>query len=345
MTDIRNYSLEELEQLFKDWKASAYHAQQVFSWIYQKEVTSFDEMTNLSLDLRKRCKEKFIFQELKLIKMRESTDGAKKFLFGLEDGSLIDSVLIPAEGRNTACLSTQVGCKYGCRFCASGLLGFKRNLAVWEMLTQLSEINHTNRGGSGKVSHVVFMGIGEPLDNYNNVLKAIKIINCRDGLNIGARRITISTSGLIPGIEKLSQEGLQIELSISLHASDDKTRTQLMPVNKKYPLKELIAAGKKYASLTDRQVTFEYVLIKGVNCSDNSAHNLVKLLKGWNAKVNLLIYNPAEELPYDPPSNNEVVVFRRILKKAKIPVTIRKPRGKDISAACGQLRIQTQKGG
>lgn len=339
MTDIRNYSLDELEQFFKDWKASVYHAQQVFSWVYQKGVNSFDEMTDLSLDLRKRCKEKFIFQELKLIKMQESTDGAKKFLFSLEDGSLIESVLIPAEGRNTACLSTQVGCKYGCRFCASGLLGFKRNLAVWEILTQLSEINRMNRGGLGKISHVVFMGIGEPLDNYNNVLKAIKIINCHSGLNIGARRITISTSGLIPEIEKLSQGGLQIELSVSLHASDDKARAQFMPVNKKYPLKELLAACKKYASLTGRQVTFEYVLIKGMNCSNESAHNLAKLLTGWNAKVNLLIYNPAEELPYEPPANNEVLAFRRILEKAKIPVSIRKPRGKDISAACGQLRI------
>ena len=337
MTDIRNYSLEELEQLFKDWKASLYHAQQVFSWVYQKEAASFAEMTNLSLDLRKRCKEKFIFQELKLIKMQESTDGTKKFLFGLEDNNLIESVLIPAEGRNTACLSTQVGCKYGCRFCASGLAGFKRNLLAWEIIAQVLEIN--KHLAKSRVSHIVFMGIGEPLDNYNNVLKAIKIINYHGGLNIGARRITISTSGLIPAIERLSKEGMQIELSISLHASDDKARSQLMPVNKKYPLKELITGCKKYAFVTGRQVTFEYALLKEINSSRQSAENLAKLLKGWNAKVNLLIYNPVKDLPYEPAPGPEVLAFRKLLEDARIPVTIRKPRGKDISAACGQLRI------
>lgn len=339
MTDIRNHSLKELEGILKKWQIPPYHARQIFSWIYRKGISSFEAMTNLSLALRKKLKGSLAFREIELAKLQESIDGTKKLLFRLEDGSFIESVLIPAEGRDTACLSSQAGCKYRCDFCASGLLGFKRNLAVWEILTQLLEINRMNRRGLGKVSHVVFMGIGEPLDNYNNVLKAIKIINCHSGLNIGARRITISTSGLIPAIERLSKEGMQIELSISLHASDDKARTQLMPINKKYPLKELISACKKYASVTGRQVTFEYVLIKGINCSNESAHNLVKLLTGWNAKVNLLIYNPVKELLYEPPSNNEVLDFRRLLKNAKIPVTIRKPRGKDISAACGQLRI------
>jgi 23S rRNA (adenine2503-C2)-methyltransferase len=340
MTDIRDYSLEELEQIFRKWRISVYHARQVFSWIYQKEAASFDEMTDLSLDLRKRFKEQFIFQELKLIKMRESTDGTKKFLFGLEDDNLIESVLIPAEGRNTACLSTQVGCKYACRFCASGLLGFKRNLAVWEILTQLSEINRTKRGGSGKVSHVVFMGTGEPLDNYENVLKAIRIINSGEGLNIGARRITISTAGVIPGIERLVNEGLQIELSASLHSACDKTRNQLMPINRKYPLKELISACRKYALATGRQVTFEYVLIKDINCLSQDAKNLAKLLKGWLSKVNLLIYNPIEDFSFKAPDKSEALAFKQILQNEGIPVTLRRPRGQDIEGACGQLRLR-----
>ena len=297
-------------------------------------------MTNLSLDLRKRCKDKFVFQELELIKMQESTDGTKKFLFGLEDNNLIESVLIPAEGRNTACLSTQVGCKYGCRFCASGLLGFKRNLAVWEILTQLLEINRAKRGGSGKVSHVVFMGTGEPLDNYENVLKAIRIINSEEGLNIGARRITISTAGVIPGIERLANEGLQIELSVSLHSACDKTRNQLMPINRKYPLKELISACRKYALATGRQVTFEYVLIKDINCLSQDAKNLAKLLKGWLSKVNLLIYNPIEDFSFKSTDKSEALAFKQILQNEGIPVTLRKPRGQDIEGACGQLRLR-----
>lgn len=338
MTDIRNYSLDELEQLFKDWKASLYHAQQVFSWIYQKGVNSFDEMTDLSMNLRRKLKDKFTLKQFKLIKAQKSIDGTEKLLFRLEDDNLLESVLIPAEGRNTACLSTQVGCKYACRFCASGVAGFKRNLSVWEIIAQVLEIN--KRLSESRVSHIVFMGIGEPLDNYDSVFKSIRIINSKNGLNIGARRITISTCGLIPAIERLSKEGLQIELSISLHASDDKTRTQLMPVNKKYPLEELIAACKKYASLTGRQVTFEYVLIKDINCLSQDAKNLTKLLKGWLAKVNLLIYNPVEDFSFKAPDKSEALAFKQILQNEGVSVTLRRPRGQDIESACGQLRLR-----
>ena len=354
MIDIKDYSLEELGQVFKGWQMPSYHSRQVFCWFYQRKAYSFDEMTDLPLNLRRMLKERFINRELRLIKAQEAVDGTKKFLFGLEDDNLIESVLIPAEGRNTACLSTQVGCRYGCRFCASGLSKFRRNLSTWEIIAQILGIN--KRLSESRISHIVFMGIGEPLDNYDNVLKAIRIINCHSGLNIAARRITISTSGLFPAIERLSQEGLQIELSVSLHACDDKTRTRLMPVNKKYPLKELIAGCKRYAFVTGRQVTFEYVLLKEINSSRQAAENLAKFLKGWNAKVNLLIYNPVypalpavkrfpgvrkggvKDLPYEPAPGLEVLAFRKILKNAGIPVTIRKPRGKDIDAACGQLR-------
>lgn len=341
MTDIRNYSLEELEGMLAQWHKPLYHAKQVFPWMYQKGVLSFDEMTNLSLDLREKLKGSFVLKELKLEKLLKSVDGTQKFIFRLEDGNLIESVLIPAEGRKTACLSTQVGCRYSCKFCASGLLGFKRNLDTWEILAQILQITSaTHRGSAGKVSHIVFMGCGEPLDNYDNVLKAIRIINSRDGLNIGARRITISTSGVISAIERLAKEGIQIELSVSLHASDEKTRTRLMPINRKYPLKELIAACRKYAALTKRQVTFEYVLIKGMNCSLEAANNLVKLLKGWNAKVNLLIYNPVNEFSYAAPHNEETLKFKQALKKGGLVVTLRKSRGQDIAGACGQLRAR-----
>jgi 23S rRNA (adenine2503-C2)-methyltransferase len=338
VNDIKDYSLEELEAIFRNWQEPDYHARQVFTWIYQKQVYSFKAMSNLSLAVRKKLKENFGFKKLELVKLRESIDGTKKFLFLLEDDNLIESVMIPQAGRNTACLSTQVGCKYVCRFCASGMLGFKRNLSAWEIMAQVLEINQNLN--PDKISHIVFMGTGEPLDNYDNVLKAILIINAKDGLNIGARRITISTAGVIPGIERLAKEGLQVELSISLHAADDATRSNLMPINKKYPLKDLISACKKYALSTKRQVTFEHVLIKDVNCSVQDARNLSSHLKGWIAKANLLIYNPVKELSFKAPDDKEVSAFKQILQKGGIAVTLRKPRGQDIEGACGQLRLR-----
>ena len=337
ITDIRNYSLEELEGVFKQWGLSAYRARQVFSWIYQERVSSFEAMTNLSLDLRSRLKERFVFQPLELEKLRESADGTKKFLFRLGCGNLIESVLIPVKERLTACLSSQAGCPFSCGFCASGITGFKRNLSSGEITGQLLEISYKLSPESA-ITNVVFMGAGEPLDNYENVLKAVRIINSRDGFNVGARRITISTCGIIPGIKRLSNEGLQIELSVSLHAADEKTRSRLMPVNKKYHLRDLISACKDYAALTKRQVTFEYVLIKGINCSKEAADNLVKLLAGWECKVNLLVYNRVEEFSYQPPDEREVEFFRWLLRKRGIVVTLRKSRGKDIDGACGQLR-------
>ncbi|MEK6567325.1 MAG: 23S rRNA (adenine(2503)-C(2))-methyltransferase RlmN [Candidatus Omnitrophota bacterium] len=336
MKDIRNYSLDEFDVIFKGWGETAYRAKQTFSWLYQKRVDSFDLMSNLSLELRKKLKDNFSLNRLKLDRLQESSDTTKKFLFALEDGNLIESVLIPVKERLTACLSSQAGCPFSCGFCASGISGFKRNLEVSEIIGQLLEIYYTLKGLA--VTNVVFMGTGEPLDNYENVLKAIRIINAPQGLNIGARRITISTCGIIPGIKRLSAEGLQIELSVSLHASDDKTRTRLMPVNKKYPLEDLIIACKDYAALTKRQVTFEYALIKGLNCSKEAADNLVKLMSDWECKVNLLVYNPVKEFPYQPADEREIEFFVWLLRKKGIVVTLRKSRGKDIDGACGQLR-------
>lgn len=338
MTDIRNYTVGELGDLFKNWRIDIYRAKQIFSWLYKEKVLSFDKMSNLSCDLREWLRKYFSIKELKLAKEQISLDGTKKFLFQLEDSNFIESVLIPSKDRITACLSTQVGCKYRCNFCASGLYGFKRNLETSEIVAQVLEINR--RLKDRKVTHIVFMGTGEPLDNYESLLAAIRIINSKEGLNIGARRITISTSGVIPAIEKLSKEGLQIELSVSLHASCESVRSKLMPVNKKFPLGELIAASKRYALVTGRQVTFEYALIKDVNCSFDAAEKLIKLLKGWNAKVNLIPYNPISEFSYRAPSRNEALGFKRQLERARITVTVRKPRGEDIQGACGQLRLR-----
>lgn len=337
MKDIKNYSLDELKDIFKGWGETAYRVKQVFSWLYQKRAGSFDLMSNLRLELRKKLKDNFSLNRLKLDKLQESSDKTKKFLFALEDGNLIESVLIPVKERLTVCLSSQAGCPFSCGFCASGIAGFKRNLEVSEILGQLLEIDY-RLPPERAVTNVVFMGTGEPLDNYENVLKAIRIINASEGFNIGARRITISTCGIIPGIKRLSLEGLQIELSVSLHAADELTRAKLMPVNRKYSLKELIPACKEYAALTKRQVTFEYVLIKGINCSKEAADNLVRLLTGWECKVNLLVYNPIKEFPYQPPDEREVEFFKWLLRKRGIAVTLRKARGKDIDGACGQLR-------
>lgn len=337
MKDIKNYSLDELKDIFKGWGETAYRVKQVFSWLYQKRVGSFDLMSNLRLELRKKLKDNLSLNRLKLDKLQESSDKTKKFLFVLEDGNLIESVLIPVKQRLTVCLSSQAGCSFSCGFCASGAAGFKRNLEVSEILSQLLEIEY-RLPPERAVTNVVFMGTGEPLDNYENVLKAIRIINASEGFSIGARRITISTCGIIPGIKRLSLEGLQIELSVSLHAADELTRAKLMPVNRKYSLKDLIPACKEYAALTKRQVTFEYVLIKGINCSKEAADNLVRLLTGWECKVNLLVYNPIKEFPYQPPDEREVEFFKWLLRKRGIVVTLRKARGKDIDGACGQLR-------
>jgi 23S rRNA (adenine2503-C2)-methyltransferase len=337
MQDIKDLSLKELEAVFKGWRVPDFHARQIFAWVYKKGATDFNQMTNLILDLRKSLGENFYILGLKIIKTLSSQDGTKKFLFGLKDENLIEAVSIPTQNRITACLSSQVGCKFSCTFCASGMRGFKRNLTSGEILEELYHLK--NNAKDRRVTHVVFMGTGEPLDNYDNVLKAIRIINAKYAFNIGSRRITISTNGLIPAIKKLADEKLQIELSISLHAAEDKTRSMLMPINKLYPLKELISACKAYTRRTNRQITFEYVLIKGINSDLPSAQKLSTILKGLNCKVNLIVCNPVEGLKIEPPNKLEALLFNDYLVKSGIHVTLRKSRGQDIEAACGQLRL------
>ncbi|MEI6631792.1 MAG: 23S rRNA (adenine(2503)-C(2))-methyltransferase RlmN [bacterium] len=338
MQDIKELNLEELTRILKTWQEESFRAGQVFSWVYKKGAKDFDSMSDLSSGLRLKLKENFSFGLLKLLDKRLSADGTQKFLFGLADKGSVEAVSIPAESRVTGCLSTQVGCKFACSFCASGLHGFKRNLSVAEILEQVLFIKDSSK--AKKLTHLVFMGTGEPLDNYDNLLKSIRIINSKDAFNIGARRITISTCGITPGIKRLAEEGLQIELSVSLHASDDKTRSRIMPINKRYPLKALLEACREYIKKTNRQITFEYVLIRGLNSNLQSSRELGRILRGLICKVNLIPANFVEELRIAPPNKPEALYFRDSLLKAGINVTLRKPRGEDIEAACGQLRLK-----
>lgn len=331
-------NLEELENILKKWGEPPFHAKQIFSWIYKRGASDFLAMSDLSSQLRKRLKENFYLFRLILVKVLKSKDGTQKLVFKLNDVNFIETVMIPSKERVTACLSTQLGCKFACKFCASGSLGFVRNLTRGEIIEEILYLKNSYR--NKKITHVVFMGIGEPLDNYDNVIKAIRIINSSDGLNIGARRITISTCGIIPAIKRLAEEGLQIELSISLHAADSNRRSQIMPINKKYSLVELIKTCREYIKKTNRQITFEYVLIKGINSDLQIAKKLSIMLKGLNCKVNLIMANPVKELNLEPPKNKETLLFRDYLLKSGINVTLRKPRGQDIHAACGQLRLR-----
>jgi 23S rRNA (adenine2503-C2)-methyltransferase len=335
MTDIKELDLVALEKIFSQWGHSAFHARQVFSWVYKRGVTDFAQMSDLPAELRKRLKDNFYIVGLKVIEKLRSRDGTEKFLLESKDKNLIECVSIPAEGRLTGCISSQAGCRYACRFCASGLSGFKRNLSCGEILEQVLYL---------RPSHIVFMGTGEPLDNYDHVLKAIRIINSKEAFNIGARRITISTCGIIPAIKKLADEDLQIELSVSLHAADDKTRSLLVPLNTKYPLKDLIKTCAEYIKKTNRQITLEYVLIKGVNSGLPQARELSTIIKGLKlAKVNLIPVNPIKELRIEPPNKLEILFFKDYLLKAGINATLRKSRGGDINAACGQLRLKYAK--
>ncbi len=339
MNDIKALAINELGEELKSFGAKTYHARQIFSWIYKKAVLDFAQMSDLPVDLRLKLREKFSITSLKIAQEFKSSDGTKKFLFKLPDANLIEAVVIPSQGRVTGCLSTQIGCRFACRFCASGLAGFKRNLTCSEIIDQALYLK--NESLPRKLTHLVFMGTGEPLDNYTEVLKAIRLINSPTCLNIGSRRITLSTSGIIPGIEELSGEGLQVELSVSLHAADDELRSRLMPVNKKYPLAELIKACKEYSAKTNRQITFEYILLKGVNASLENARGLIRLLSGWKlAKVNLIPSNFINELKVEPPLKNDILLFKGYLIKHGVNTTLRKARGEDIQAACGQLRLK-----
>ncbi|MDD4879298.1 MAG: 23S rRNA (adenine(2503)-C(2))-methyltransferase RlmN [Candidatus Omnitrophica bacterium] len=350
--DIKDLSLDELKSRIRSLNEPPYRAEQVFEWIYKKGARSFGSMTDLPAKLRDYFTNKFFITGPEIIKKQVSrSDGTRKYLFKLNDGETVEGVLIPAKDRQTICLSSQAGCAFGCYFCASGLLGFKRDLRCGEILDQALAIQDDigeakapagSKGpaGSKRITNVVMMGTGEPLTNYDNVIKAIGIMNSPQGLGIGARKITVSTAGYIPGMKRYMQEKGQFELSVSLHAADDIKRSRLMPINKKYPLSELIAVCREYTKEKGRIITFEYILIKDVNSSPTDAQNLAKLLKGLNCKVNLIPFNAVPDFKFAPPSNKDVENFQEILEKAGISSTIRSQRGADIDAACGQLRLR-----
>jgi 23S rRNA (adenine2503-C2)-methyltransferase len=336
MRDIKDYSLEELKTFIVKNNFPRFYAQQIFSWLYKKRVENFDLMTDISKKGREFLKSNFYFSQLKLLKRKTSCDGTEKFLFGLEDNNCIETVVIPEKERNTLCISTQVGCKFSCKFCLSGKDGFKRNLETSEIVNQFLMVSDTI--SPSKITNIVFMGIGEPLDNFYATVKAIEIFTQPEGIYFGRRRICISTCGLVPQIKKLKDLNLGVKLSISLHSADDKIRNRIMPINKKYPLKDLIKVVKEVAKKERFPITFEYILIKGINIDKNSAEQLAKLLKGINCKINLIPFNEINS-EFQSPTNKEINEFKNELKKRGIFFTLRKSRGKDIEAACGQLRF------
>lgn len=336
--DIKNISKDELIKELVRMGEKPYRATQVFRWLYKTPAHSFDAMTDLNKELRGKLKEKFHITRIAALDSKRSLiDGTTKYLLKLEDSHTIEAVMLPEDDRTTLCLSSQVGCKFGCSFCASAPFGFVRNLKASEILDEVLFIREHNKGRA--ITNIVFMGIGEPLDNYNNMMRAIRILNDEDAFKIGARKITISTCGMIPGMEKLAGEKLQIELSVSLHSADDKIRSALIPVNKRYPLNDLIAACVDYTKQTKRIITFEYILIKGMNASEGDAFKLARLLTGMICKINVISYNQIKAKGYEAPAADGVKDFIRTLKSRGINVMLRKSKGEDIDAGCGQLRI------
>ena len=379
--DIKSRTEEELKAEFQAWGEPTYRVGQVLGWLYVHRVTRWEAMTNLPKPLREKLQQTYTLNSLQLVRKQGARDTTQKFLWRLRDTSLIESVLIPANpalygepsDRHTLCVSTQVGCAYGCRFCASGLEGFKRNLEVEEIVEQVLAVERWDQS-SGKsaeeappasfneqtaislprdirppsnpgrlISNLVIMGMGEPLANYDNLLKALRILNAPWGGGIGARKITISTSGLVPQIRKLAEEPLQFRLAVSLHGATDETRNKIMPVNRRYPVRELATACEYYQSRNGRMITFEYILIRGVNDALSQVKPLADLARRLNAKVNLIPYNTVEGLPWERPDEQSQEKFLKALEREKVTATLRREKGHDIDAACGQLRLRTER--
>jgi 23S rRNA (adenine2503-C2)-methyltransferase len=376
-TDIKSETAEELSDRLQAWGQPAYRASQILEWLYVHRATSWEQMTNLPRSLRALLGSQYALQPLELVRKQGARDTTQKFLWRLADHSLIESVLIPASpalygepsDRHTLCISTQVGCAYGCKFCASGLEGWKRNLTPSEIVEQIVAVERWNAEetslesaraensdepqivnassapvlGQRLVSNLVIMGMGEPLANYDNLLKALRILNAPWGGGLGARKITISTSGLAPQIRRLADEPLQFRLAVSLHGATDVTRDKIMPVNRKYPLSELAAACAYYQEKKGRMITFEYILIAGVNDSLDQVKPLAALARRLNAKVNLIPYNNVEGLPWERPDEAAQEAFLDALEAQKVTATLRREKGHDIDAACGQLRLRTER--
>lgn len=335
MKNIKDYHLEELKNELKEIGEKPFRADQIFQWLYQEKIETFDEMTNLSIALREKLKEKYTMCNFNILKKQESKDGTIKYLLDVLDGNAIETVLMRYHHGNSICVSSQIGCKMGCKFCASTGINFIRNLTTGEIVEQIIKVEQDT---GERISNVVFMGIGEPLDNYENVVNAIRLINHPKGLNIGARHISISTSGLVPKIYQLAEENIQCTLSISLHATNNEKRSSMMPVNQTYPIEELLQACTDYIAKTNRRISFEYALAKDNNDNLEDAKELVKLLKGMLCHVNLIPINKIENGQFDKSSNENIMRFRDYLNDHGIVATIRRELGSDIDAACGQLR-------
>lgn len=334
--DIKSLNNEELAEWVRANSLPAFRAKQIFSWLHKSGVSDFSEMSNVSKDLRNKLSEEFYISSCEIEnKYVSAIDGTVKYLFRLSDGEFLETVIMKYKYGYTICVSSQVGCKMGCRFCASTLAGFKRNLTAGEIESQL----HSAQKDLGiRISHIVLMGIGEPLDNFDNVLRFIENVNSEDGLNISVRNITLSTCGIVPRIKDLMKHDLQLTLTISLHAPNDKIRSKIMPVNDRWKINEVIAACREYAEFTSRRVSFEYTLIKDVNDTPECAEELSKLLKGMLCHVNLIPVNNVEERKNIRSSDKSVNKFLHILQKNGINATIRRTLGSDINASCGQLR-------
>ena len=340
--DIKSLSLPELAEVLADREEKPYRAAQMYEWMHRKLARGFDEMTNLPKAFRESCREQYAYTSLRTICVQESRmDGTKKYLFELSDGSLVESVWMKYRHGNSVCISSQVGCRMGCRFCASTLDGLERNLTPSEMLDQIYAISLLT---GERVSNVVVMGTGEPLDNYDNLLKFIRMLTDENGLHISQRNVTVSTCGIVPEMKKLAEENLQITLALSLHAATDEKRCRLMPIARRYSVAELMEACGYYFEKTGRRITFEYSLVGGVNDTQEDGEQLSRLAKPLCCHVNLIPVNPVREREFVQPAMDRVYAFQKLLEKNRINVTIRREMGRDIDGACGQLRRRHRSG-
>lgn len=338
--DLKSMTKDELVAWFAVIGQPKFRAHQIMQWLYNQKVTDFAAMSNLTKDLRQHLSESAVITHLEIAAVQQSRDGTRKYLFRLSDGQSVESVFIPDERRNTLCISSQVGCALGCTFCATGKMGFRRNLTAAEIVDQIVGVAR-DLGDESRISNIVMMGMGEPFQNYTNVVKALRIMIDESALQQGGRKITVSTSGLVHQIRQFAAEGLNIRLAISLNSTTNATRDQLMPVNRKFPIEDLILATKEFFEKTGNRVTFEYVLLKGLTDSLDDAKRLVDLTSGFPCKVNLIPYNSDTITEFQPPSAGQMQKFvDYLLAHHPFAVTLRKPRGEDILAACGQLKIR-----
>ena len=342
MNHIKSMTIPELGQVLKELGQPAFRAKQVYTWLH-KGVRSYEQMTNLPKALRDLLAERYPICAPEVVRKQESKlDGTIKYLWRLSDGNCVETVLMRYHYGNTVCISTEVGCRMGCAFCASTLGGLVRKLEPYEMLDQ---VLFTQVDSGLPIGHIVLMGIGEPLDNFDNVMRFLELVNSPEGMNISMRHISLSTCGLVPKIDELAKHKLQLTLSVSLHAPNDEIRNTIMPVNKAYPVEELLAACRRYYDATSRRISFEYAMIDGVNDSEENAKELIRRLKGLPAHFNLIPLNHVEESPLKPSSRNAVAKFQKTLENSGIPATVRRTLGGDIDASCGQLRRKHMKQG